>query len=412
MPNLAGISGQYLVLLFNEKAAENIYLTTAIGIIFIVAMTWICWKGIELSARSQVLLLGTELVILATFAIVALAKGISGTTEVADFEGVEKTYQSVKPSLSWLSPSGVSASAIVAGLVVAVFAYWGWDTCVSVNEESEDSSRTPGIAAVISTFVLLGIYLITSFGAVSLLGPEFIVDNGDDAIYALGKVALPTIFLKFLIIAVLTSAAASCQTTILPATRTMLSMGSHGAAPPVLARINRKQLTPDFSTWLFGFGSIAWYLLLVVISHNTATDAYSASIAAVGMAIALYYGVSGFSCIWYYRRWLFKSAKNLLLIGLLPLFGGVVLIYVFVKTLIDAYDSEYAPGTLFGIGTVLVIGTFLLLLGVPLMLWCSKKYPTFFTYRPDPAAVVKDPNADDTLAAPLGTYTKENPNGR
>ena len=91
----------------------------------------------------------------------------------------------------------------------------------------------------------------------------------------------------------LTSAAASCQTTILPATRTMLSMGSHGAAPAKLARIDPKRLTPDYSSWLFGGVSIAWYLLLVVISHNTTTDAYFASIAAVGMAIAVYYGLSG-----------------------------------------------------------------------------------------------------------------------
>ena len=59
VPNLAGVSGQYMVLLFDEKAANNIYHTTFIGILFIIAMTWICWKGIELSARSQVLLVGT-----------------------------------------------------------------------------------------------------------------------------------------------------------------------------------------------------------------------------------------------------------------------------------------------------------------------------------------------------------------
>ena len=232
------------------------------------------------------------------------------------------------------------------------------------------------------------------------------VDNSDDAIYALGKVALPTVMLKLLVIAVLTSAAASCQTTILPATRTMLSMGAHGAAPSVLARIDPRRLTPDVSTWLFGVVSIVWYLLLVIISHNTATDAYSASIAAVGMAIAVYYGLSGISCIWYFRRWLTKSLKNFLLIGVLPGFGGVVLLYVFVKTIWDARNADYGYGTLLGIGTVLLIGTILLIVGVPLMLWCSKRYPEFFTYRADPPDVVKDPAGADTLAAPLGTYVK------
>ena len=42
---------------------------------------------------------------------------------------------------------------------------------------------------------------------------------------------------------------------------------------------------------------------------------------------------------------------------------------------------------------------------MPLMIWCARKYPLFFSYRRDPAELVKDPYADDTLAAPLGTYT-------
>ena len=409
MPNLAGVSGQYLVLLFDDKAADNIYLTTAIGILFIIAMTWICWKGIELSARSQVILLGTELAVLAIFAVIALAKssgkGISRTVD-------DVTYHSVHPSLSWLSPSGVSSKAIVAGLVAAVFIYWGWDTCVSVNEEAEDSATTPGRAAVLSTVVLLLIYLIVSYGAVSLLGPEFVTANSGDAMNALGKVALPTIMVKLLLIAVLTSAAASCQTTILPATRTMLSMGSHGAAPEKLAQIDPKRLTPDYSSWLFGGVSIAWYVLLVVISHNTSTDAYTASIAAVGMAIAVYYGLSGVSCILYFRKWVLTSPKNFVMIGLLPGFGGGVLIYVFCKTVWDSRNAAYGYGTLFGVGTVLVIGTLLLVLGVPLMFWCSIKYPKFFSYRPDPADLVKDPNSHDTLAAPLGTYTRGNRRGQ
>jgi amino acid transporter len=407
MPNLAGVSGQYLVLLFSEKAADNIYLTTTIGIIFIVAMTWICWKGIELSARSQVVLLGTEMVVLTIFAVVALSKAFSGITRTDTVDGVDTTYHSLKPSLSWLSPSGLSTSAVVGGLVAAVFIYWGWDTCVSVNEEAEDSSRTPGRAAVLSTVILLIIYLIVSYGAVSLLGADFVSNNSGDALYALGKIALPTILLKLLLIAVLTSAAASCQTTILPATRTMLSMGAHGAAPQKMARIDPSRLTPDYSTWLFGAVSIGWYVILVIISHNTGTDAYGASIAAVGMAISVYYGLTGVSCILYFRRHLTKSWRHMLFIGVLPGIGGVILLYVFGKTVWDARNAAYGYGTLVGVGTVLLIGTLLLVLGVPVMFWSQSKYPRFFNYRPDPVDLVKDPYAEDTLAAPLGTYTKE-----
>ena len=240
----------------------------------------------------------------------------------------------------------------------------------------------------------------------ALLGPEFVTDNADEAIYALGKVALPTFMVKLLVIAVLTSAAASCQTTILPATRTMLSMGSHGAAPAKLARIDPKRLTPDFSTWLFGIVSIVWYLLLVVISHNTDTDAYSASIAAVGMAIAVYYGLSGISCIVYYRRFLLKSPKNFVLIGC-P--ARLRRCRPAVRVLQDrlgrtqrrlrlrhAVRRRHRAGDRHAVARARHSADVLVL----------EKYPKFFGYRPDPPDLVKDPNSDDTLAAPLGTYTK------
>jgi amino acid transporter len=414
MPNLAGISGQYLLLVFRPSLADNIWLQTFLGCVFIVAMCWICVTGIELSARSQVVLLGTELVILIVFAVVAIVKAFSGggVSRVGDFideagnVDPQHVYQSVKPALSWLSPSGVSTSAIIAGLVIAVFLYWGWDTAVSVNEESTDANRTPGRAAVLSTVLLLLIYLITAVGTIALLGPEFIAQNQDDSIYAAGNVALPNAFAKLLLIAVLTSAAASCQTTILPATRTMLSMGSHGAMPRSLARINRRHLTPDFSTWLFGAVSIAWYLFLVLVSHNTSTDAFNASIAAVGLAICVYYGLSGYSCIWYYRRHLFSSAKRFLLVGLLPLIGAGMLTFIFVKTVIDAAKKNYDGTTLLGVGTTLVIGMMLLLLGIPLMLWCRAKYPTFFRVRADPSESAPDPDGPGGGARPLGTYLK------
>jgi amino acid transporter len=408
MPNLAGVSGQYLALMFSESLASNIWFTTGIGVVFIALMTWICWRGIELSAKTQVLLLALEMVVLLVFAVVALVKSFNGITAQVAVDGVTKTYASARPSLSWLSPTGVSAKGIIAGLVVAVFIYWGWDTCVSVNEEAKDSAKTPGRAAVLSTIILLGIYLVVGYGSVALLGPEFVSDNSSEAIYALGKIALPTFMVKLLILAVLMSAAACCQTTILPATRTMLSMGSHGAVPKRFAHIDRRRLTPDFSTFLFGAIATVWYVGLVVVSHNTSTDAYGASIAAVGMAIAVYYGMTGVSCVVYYRRYLSRSLKNFVFIGLLPGFGGAVLLFVFAKTVWDARLSAYGYGTLFGIGTVLLIGTLLLVLGVPLMLWCSRNNRRFFSFRPDPAHLVKDPNAEDTLAAPLGTYTKDN----
>ena len=82
-------------------------------------------------------------------------------------------------------------------------------------------------------------------------GINFLNNNSDDVLGALGKDVLGSPWDKLLIIAVLTSASASTQTTILPTTRATLSMALHGALPKSFARIHPRYLTPSVSTiWM------------------------------------------------------------------------------------------------------------------------------------------------------------------
>src|SRR5271165_2001745 len=77
MPNLASIAGVYTFSLFGAHgiaANSSGFWVTFVGVVWLIIMTAICYIGIELSARTQVALLGAEIVILFVFAIVALAK--------------------------------------------------------------------------------------------------------------------------------------------------------------------------------------------------------------------------------------------------------------------------------------------------------------------------------------------------
>ena len=65
-----------------------------------------------------------------------------------------------------------------------------------------------------------------------------------------------------------------------------------------------------------------------------------------------YYGQTGIACAWYYRRYLFKSAKNFFLVGLLPLLGGLMLAFIFVWGVKDYAQSSYEDASWFGIGPV------------------------------------------------------------
>ena len=401
MPSLSQIAGAYTFSLFGAHGlAASTFWVTFVGVIWLAVMTAICYVGIELSARTQVGLLGAELVILTIFAVVALAKVAGG--------GVA---HSVTPSLEWLNPLRIhTVGALSAGMLTAVFIYWGWDTAVTINEEAKDAKRTPGRAAVLSTLVLLAIYVIVSFAAQAFHGAGFLTNNSGDVLNALASGVLGSPWDKLLLIAVLTSASASTQTTILPAARTSLSMAVHRAAPGRLASIHRRYLSPGFSTLLFGALSIVWYVGLTIISPN---DILGNSITALGFGIAFYYGITGFACVFYYRQHLFKSVKNFVFLGLAPLLGGLILALMFFVAIFYYSNpgNSFIPGQAWlsflhfnvhvlgwhlyvkrGLGPPLVLGLGLLLLGLPLMAYWRLRHPApFFRHKRETAHSVDAP---------------------
>jgi amino acid transporter len=363
MANLAQIAGLYTFQLFGE-ASPSTASVTAVGVVWIAIMTYICFRGTELSAETQKYLLGAEFITLMLFAVVALVKVYGGDAPAGHH--VE---------LSWFSPFAIdSTSALVSGVLLAIFIYWGWDSGVAVNEETTDSDTAPGRAAVVSTVTLVGIYVLVATAAIAFAGPDVLTKNSDDVFAPLGHAAFGSGLDKILIIAVLTSAAASTQTTILPTARTSLSMARQGALPRVFARIHPRFQTPDVSTLAMGGVSIAWYVGLTIVSENILFD----SIAALGLMIAFYYGLTGYACVYYFRRTLFQSTRNFFYVGVLPLIGGISLTYVFFRSCVDLGRADAGELTVFGIGGPLVIGVGGLLLGLVLMISWSGLHPQFF----------------------------------
>ncbi|MFN8215796.1 MAG: APC family permease [Solirubrobacterales bacterium] len=371
MANLAQIAGLYTFELFSwEAAANSTAAVTAVGVIWIVIMTAIVVIGIELSARTQVGLLAAEIFTLALFAVVALIKVYAG----------EAGPNAVHPDISWINPFSLSPSEISAGMLLAVFIYWGWDTTATVNEETEDPGEAPGRATVISTLILLGIYVVVAIAAQSYDGVQGLVAEPEDVLSHLGAEVFGSPLDKILIIAVLTSAAASTQTTILPTARTTLSMARAQAMPGSLGRIHPRFLTPHISTILMGALSVVWYVGLTLVSEDILYD----SLAALGLMIAFYIGLTGFACTVYYRRELLRSVKNFFFVGVGPLVGGVILFYLLVKNAIELADpaNSESGNSWFGIGPPLVIAVVFLLLGVVLMFVQWAKFPAFFKRRP------------------------------
>ncbi len=387
MASLAQVAGQYVFLLFGangigENPASGWVLL--VGIVWIVAMTFICYLGIEVSANFQKALLGIELTMLLVFSVVALVKVSSGHAPAGH----------LTPQLSWFNPFDISGpQAFIVGLALMLFIYWGWDTTVSVNEETADSRRTPGKAAVLSTLVLLVTYVLVVMSSESYagLGTTGIglgnPNNESDVISVMGHSVFGTsgfgnFLYHLLLLMVLSSAAASTQTTILPTARTTLSMSVYKAIPRAFAKIHKRHLTPTVSTIAMGGISIVLYVIFNYVSGgNLIPDAVS----AIGVMIAFYYGLTGFACAWYYRKELSASSRNLWMQGILPVIGGLMLYFILGWSLyfywkpVNSYTSWSMPfPPHWDIGGVFLIDVACVVLGIVLMFIYQSLRPPFF----------------------------------
>jgi len=384
MASLSVIASQYTFRLFNWDAGANSTGWTIVGsVVWIALMTWICYRGIELSARTQQVLLAAELVILFAFSVVALARASTGILG-----------GSIEPRLSWFNPFDLGFGALADGVLLGIFIYWGWDSGVAVNEESESSADGPGRAAVVSTLLLLVTYVLVATAAQAFAGPHFLTANQNDVLNALGGKVFGSPWDKLLIIAVLTSASASTQTTILPTARTTLSMARWGATPGVFGRVHSRFLTPTWSTLGMGALSAVWTALLVGLDGGPDGNVLGDSITALGFAVCFYYGFTGLACAWYYRRELFTSVRHFVLVGLLPLAGGGLMFAIFAKAFNDysKAGANYSQPFL-GIQVPLVIGIGGLLLGIPFMVLCAVKFREFFSRKTEvaPAGLLDAP---------------------
>ena len=387
MASLAQVAGQYIFLLFNAQGigtnpASGWVLLT--GILWIVVMTYICYRGIEVSANFQKALLAIEVTMLLVLSVVALIRVGTG-----NHPGV-----SLHPSWSWLNPIGLPFGAFASGLILMVFIYWGWDTALSINEETKDPAKTPGRAAILSTLILVVTYTLVIISAQSFagIGTKGIglanPNNSSDVLSVLGHSvfgagAVGSVFYHLLLLMVLSSAAASTQTTILPTARTTLSMATYKALPPSFAKMHPRYLTPTVSTLVMGGISIVLYAAMNYISGgNVISDA----VTSCGIFIATYYGLTGFACVWYYRRNLRSSARNLWMQGILPLVGGLILWFLGGYSLWEDYDvntgNSYTmytiPGIHWEVGGVFVIVFLSWLAGLLFWIFLRVRQPAFF----------------------------------
>lgn len=359
LANLAQIASIYFWALLGQEFANNDWRIILVAVAFIAAMTWVSWRGVEIGERIQNLLLAIQYAALGIFVVAALVQYFTGTAPGATAFDWE-----------WMNPFAFTSwSGFTEAILLALFIYWGWDTCLALNEETKDPKRIPGAAALLTCVILLVTYVSVTIAAMMYagLGEDGVglgnEANADDFFLAIRDGLLGP-FGWVLVVAVLISAVSSTQTTILPTARGTLAMGVYRALPEKFKDVHPRYKTPSFSTLVMGVVASLYYIGMTLISDNILQD----SILSLGLAIAFYYAITGYACVWYFRRELFTSAQNFFFKGLFPLLGALMLTFAFVQSAIDMWDVDYGFTVLFGIGGTFVVGIGSLAIGVVLML--------------------------------------------
>ncbi|MER5711645.1 APC family permease [Streptomyces sp. NPDC002122] len=365
MTALAQVSATYLLTVLGlDELTGNGPAVTVTGLVLLAGATVLARRGLRIATGVQYALLGLQLVALFGLGFAAFTRPGAAT-----------------PSLSWFNPFAFDgAGPFAEAVLLCLFIYWGWDSLVTVNEETSDADRVPGRAVLISTFVLLGTYLFTAVAAVGYAGTGTTgiglgnPDNATDFLAALAPPLLGGALATVVQLAVCVSALSAMLTCLVGSGRGFLSMSSHGALPKAFGRIHPRYRTPTVGTVFFGAATAVTLVVLKLASPRFLGDA----ILSIGLLIACYYGATAFACVWRFRHRLRDSKRDLLFKGVLPLLGGLMMVAALARSAYDMVAADYGSTSFLGIGGVFLLGIGAVALGLPIVLLIRARFPRFF----------------------------------
>jgi amino acid transporter len=369
-PNIANVAATYFYLLLGlDGAATSGFWLTLGSVVLLVTVTALVARGIELSVRTQYALMALQVGGLIVFATATLIKPL-----------FTNPFGHTPVSAKWFVPTNMRLSELVNGLLIGVFFYTGWDVATSVSEESRDSRRLPAVGAVLCTVVLVLIFTLCAAGAQSYHGSAFLVDNIGDVLSAISADALGDPWDKIVLLAVFTATAAVALSMMVYVTRWTLSMASARALPSIFGQVDPKYRTPFKGTLVLGGILILMRLILAFLSQNLVHDL----VPSLALLSAIEYAITAFACVVYFRKRLMKSLRSFLLMGVLPAVGGLILIYVFIRSTLNYCDpANSLSGGWLGIGSIVWVGAGATFLGVVLMLVAWPFQRDFFKRKPE-----------------------------
>jgi len=306
-------AGSSFLGLFSQTLSNSKGWVTIFGTLFFLLMVAAVAFGVTITARVQVIMSAIEVGLLLLFGLLAIFHA-------------HPTHPFSWSWFAWSNPFGKN-SVFFAGALLAAFYYWGWDVTANLNEETKGSRKTPGQGAIIGMVVTFLLFEVFTVGSNMVLSSKQVADNSGNVLGILGQEVWKGNGGKLLVVAVLLSTVATLETQLIQVTRTMFSMGRDGTLFKAFGTVHKKYKTPMVATitiTIIGIGLFVGSQFIGSIG-TIMTDA----IAAIGLQIAVYYALAGYSVVVLFRKEIWKSPKNFLFMGLWPLLGAIFMSVMF-----------------------------------------------------------------------------------
>jgi amino acid transporter len=301
--------------------------------------------GLRPSERLQITVAVIEYSILAVFIVWALIE-----IYVVHMAGT------VRPNADWFKFSATGGS-FAGAMVIAVASIAGWDGGIYVNEETARPARNPGLGAVIGV-AILGVIFTLMFASFQGIAPLSDLQNHSaNAAAFVGQRLGGGAGDRVMSLAVVLSVLATTQVAIIGTARLMYSMSRDRVLPGPFGRVHSRFNTPAFST--ISLGGLMIVLGIVDIFASSVANAIDDLVTVSGFLYSAFYAITGLAAFWFYRKLVLHSTKDALLLGLLPLAGAGLLIWVTYKGEIALSVTERVV-----LGGVGVIGVALMIVAI------------------------------------------------
>jgi amino acid transporter len=290
---------------------ENVPAATLVGGLWFAGVATMTIVGVHFATSVQRIMTAVE-----TIALLALAIGAF----------IKFSANPVTPfSWSWFSPQAFGSPAtFMAGILVAVFYYFGWDVSSNVAEESKDANSSPGKSGVIGMVGVVTLLILIQVSVQMGLTSQDIEKNSANVLGLLGDAIFPAPWGKIAILAVLLSTVGTIETQMTQCARTLFAMGRDRVIHEKFSEIHPRFQTP----WLASLLVAGMALLLLVLSSSSESIAavMTSLISAIGIMVSLYYGMTGLACAWYYRKMLTRDWQTMFMRGIWPAASAIFLL--------------------------------------------------------------------------------------